>query len=365
MYIYFLFLIPFVHSFKLYMKSPKTNEWKNLQNSMKETARNWFVNRAIKRGIPWNELYEKNNKNQEAFEIIKKEKEDESIEYPEYYTKPFHGYDDGNMNWKAAMEAEAATLSIAAGYWDKVDPYEASVWMRQNITENIKSYFQNTYDWAFQIERGFPRNVLDIGCSTGISTCYLKENMPHYTSTYGIDLSPYFLSVGTHFSNENNLSIHYVHGNAENTTFSSGMFDLIVCNFIFHELPENAACNVINEMFRLLSEKGIVAIVDIDPNNLDKQLKNNIFRKWAFEITEPHIYNYYKRDMVTMLKDGGFINVEKRNNDPLNSVWLGTKEPLFAQYLQTAQSQKIQKKDVNEKKTTKKFIRETVTMKHN
>ena len=66
-----------------------------------------------------------------------------------------------------------------------------------------------------------------------------------------------------------------------------------------------------------------------------------------------------------MLKDGGFINVEKRNNDPLNSVWLGTKEPLFAQYLQTAQSQKIQKKDVNEKKTTKKFVRETVTMKHN
>ena len=127
------------------------------------------------------------------------------FEYPEYYTKPFHGYDDGNMNWKAAMEAEAATLSIAAGYWDKVDPYEASVWMRQNITENIKSYFQNTYDWAFQIERGFPRNVLDIGCSTGISTCYLKENMPHYTSTYGIDLSPYFLSVGTHFSNENNF----------------------------------------------------------------------------------------------------------------------------------------------------------------
>ena len=48
-------------------------------------------------------------------EIVKRmeEKEDKSISYPNYFIRPFHGYDDGNMNWRAVHEAEAATLSKA------------------------------------------------------------------------------------------------------------------------------------------------------------------------------------------------------------------------------------------------------------
>nr|XP_043623209.1 uncharacterized protein LOC122594994 isoform X3 [Erigeron canadensis] len=36
-----------------------------------------------------------------------------SIVYPDYYLNPLHAYDEGNLSWLAAAEAEAATLTIA------------------------------------------------------------------------------------------------------------------------------------------------------------------------------------------------------------------------------------------------------------
>ena len=62
----------------------------------------------MRSGIPWNELYQENVNNYDIIQQCKERIEDKNIKYPEYYLKPFHGYDAGNMNWKAAQEAEAS-----------------------------------------------------------------------------------------------------------------------------------------------------------------------------------------------------------------------------------------------------------------
>ena len=77
------------------------------------------------------------------------------MKYPDYYLKPFHGYNEGNMLRRAAYEAESATLSIAAGYWDKVDPLTSQEWMRQNITNNINYYIKRTYGDSKNFLKGF------------------------------------------------------------------------------------------------------------------------------------------------------------------------------------------------------------------
>jgi ubiquinone/menaquinone biosynthesis C-methylase UbiE len=296
------------------------NEWNNLQFSLKEKARNWFIDRAIKKGIPWNEMYQENVDAHENIEKLKIEAENVDIEYPDYFLKPFHGYDDGNMNWKAAQEGEAATLSISTGYWKDVDPYTSQEWMRENITENVKNYIEDVNG----IIHGFPSNALDVGCSVGISSEYLHKSYPE-TVISGIDLSPYFIGQAKYRASKLDLHINYLHENAEKTSFPSNFFDLIVCSFVLHELPEDATKNVVNELHRILSHNGIIAIIDMDPSYLDKQLNNNIFRKWAFESTEPHIYNYYLRDTKSMLNNVGFKSVVKKRSDPLNSVWMGVK----------------------------------------
>lgn len=316
----FLLIIKNASCFQLNMNAPKITPWNSLQFSLKERARSWFINNAVKKGIPWNELTTNYKKDFAKINSFKYSKENRNMKYPDYYLMPFHGYDEGNMNWDAANEAESATLSIAAGYWKNVDPYVAQEWMRQNITENILTYIEDVngiYEFS-------PNKILDIGCSIGISTEYIQKGFPK-SEMFGIDLSPYFVGVASYRSQEKDLGIQYFHENAENSSFPSNYFDVIVCNFLFHELPEDAAKKILNEAYRMVPENGVLVIIDMDPDYLDKQLDNNLFRKWAFEATEPHIYNYYKRNMSKMMYNTGFKRIRKMKNDPLNSLWLGVK----------------------------------------
>ena len=299
---------------------PKNTNWNTFQFTLKERARNWFINNAEKKGIPWNSITKIYKNDIDVIKSNKYMKENKNIEYPKYFLKPFHGYDDGNMNWMAAIETPAATLGIASDYWKYIDPYTAQDWMRNNITKNIIEYIQdynNIYNYS-------PMKALDVGCSVGISTEYLQQSFQK-TKFYGIDLSPYFISVAKYRADQKKMSIEYQHENAEKTSFSSKFFDLIICNFVYHELPEKAAKDILHELYRLLSNNGVLAIVDMDPKHLKTKLDNNIFRKWAFESTEPHIYDYYLRNTTEMMKNAQFKNIVKMKNDPLNSIWLGVK----------------------------------------
>lgn len=42
-----------------------------------------------------------------------------------------------------------------------------------------------------------PQDLLDVGCSAGVSTRYLRAAFPDAASVTGLDLSPQFLSVAT------------------------------------------------------------------------------------------------------------------------------------------------------------------------
>ena len=167
--------------------------------------------------------------------------------------------------------------------------------------------------------------ILDVGCSVGISTEYLYNSFKNTESVTGIDLSPYFISMAKYRADHLNLPITYLHKNAENTCLKSDTYNLIVCNFILHEVPKEPTKIILNEMKRLLKPGGVLAIVDLNPDRVQNNLIVSTFRKWAFEVTEPHIYEYYKSNMTRWLKDIGLENVEKVKNDPINSIWLGTK----------------------------------------
>ena len=315
-----LFLLNVSFGFKLFMTNNpyKNTNWNQLQYKLKNNARNWFINRAEQNGIPWKSLYEKNKKHFDEINIYKEEVENRYLPYPSYYIKPFHGYDEGNLNWNAALEAEAATLSISAGYWSDVNVYDTQDWMRNNITKYINNYIDIN-------SLSEPKHILDVGCSIGISTEYLHKDYPN-AYVDGIDLCPHFLGVAQHRKKTEKNPIQYFHANAENIPRRDESYDLIVCNFLFHELPKDASQTILVELHRLLKNNGLLVIMDMDPKNLDKQLKNNPFRRWAFESTEPHIYDYYLRDTSIMMENTGLQCIQKFKNDPLNSLWMGIKQ---------------------------------------
>ena len=199
--------------------------------------------------------------------------------------------------------------------------------MRQNTTDHIKDYLTaynaNIYDSSHYIDYAYPTKILDIGCSVGISTEHFRRTFPQ-AKIWGLDLSSYFLSVAKFRANNNNLDITYVHDNAENMRFSDNFFKLITCNFLFHEVPLTATKTILKETFRILNENGVIAIADLEPEVVNKD-KNGFltpFRKWMFEITEPHIFSYYDNPMKELLLEAGFTNIIKARNDPVNSVWI-------------------------------------------
>lgn len=295
--------------------------WSSLSSTFKQTARNWFIQRAEKKNIQWNQITNKYKTKEnkklllELYDII----ENKQIKYPGYYTLPFHGYDTGNLNWQAAEEGEAATISMSVNYWEKVSPSDAEKWVRYNVSNHIACYLKTQ-----KLE--YPRNILDMGCSIGVSTEYLQKTFPDAINIQGLDLSPYFLSVATYRANEHNLSLNYIHANAENTGLTYSSYNMVVCNFMLHEVPHQATKNILNEIYRLLKPGGIVVIVDLDPKRVQNNLVVSQFRKWAFEVTEPHIYEYYKQDMTMRLLDTNFKKVVSNKNDPINRVWIGQKE---------------------------------------
>jgi hypothetical protein len=68
-------------------------------------------------------------------ETIKAELEQKDIVYPDYYLKPFHAYDEGNLSWMAAFEVEPASYAVALRAFGKIDPslsptaaFERCVW---------------------------------------------------------------------------------------------------------------------------------------------------------------------------------------------------------------------------------------------
>ena len=302
------------------MRSQKPPElWNALSSVLKTNARGWFVSRAEKLGIDWNFLKQQNIKKMERLGELKNISTDYTIVYPEYYKQPFHGYENGNLNWLAAVEGEPATLSIALNYWKEVNPLTTQDWLRYNISKNIKAYLKNS---SLLCE---PREILDIGCSVGISTEFLYKSFRHSNIT-GIDLSPYFIAMAKLRAEEFDMPINYYHKNGEYTHFDRNTFDLVTCNFLMHELPEHATKNILEEIHSLLVSGGTIAIIDLTPQTLKDDYFVSQFRRWAFEVTEPHIYGYYNRDLVNLLTEAGFINITQCSNDPINSVWLASKE---------------------------------------
>ncbi|CAN1126636.1 hypothetical protein LINPERPRIM_LOCUS5855 [Linum perenne] len=108
-----------------------------------------------------------------------------SLQYPDYYLSPFHAYDEGNLSWLAVAEAEPATMSMVfRAVPDASTVEEANEIVRGNWLRAIEHQHQN-YSGGSTV-----RDILDVGCSVGVSTRFLADKFPSANVTESsIDLS--------------------------------------------------------------------------------------------------------------------------------------------------------------------------------
>ncbi|KAL3821423.1 hypothetical protein ACJIZ3_007328 [Penstemon smallii] len=284
--------------------------FKPLYSVMKLGARQVFISTAEKNNIPWRDM------TKEILESdVYKEKEaleDPSIVYPDYYLNPFHAYDEGNLSWLAAAEAEPATMSMVRRTIPNASSLdEANQIVRGNWLQAIEiHHLQNSGNSTI-------RDILDIGCSVGVSTEFLADKFPSAKVT-GLDLSPYFVAVAQYKDkkrSQNKEPIKWIHGNGENTGLPSKSFDLVSIAYVFHECPERAIKNMAKEAFRLLRSGGTFAVTDNSPKSkILQELSPALFT--LMKSTEPFLDEYYLTDLEGTLQEVGFVNVQTTLTDP-------------------------------------------------
>ncbi|WP_413161402.1 class I SAM-dependent methyltransferase [Capilliphycus salinus ALCB114379] len=284
-------------------------------NLMKRQARQVLIKTAENNSIPWRQTYQQ----LEASDVKNRfaEINDKNIIYPDYYQKPFHAYEAGNLCWQAAFEAESATYSMGLRVWkhEKMTWETAHERLRSSFHQVLKDYLPKSVN-----------TVLDVGCSVGVSTRslhrYLKENYNSNVQTVGLDLSPYMLAVAKYNDREN--EIKWKHALAENTDFSDNSFDVVTLQFLIHELPHQATRNLFTEALRILRPGGCLAIVDNNPKSpVIQNLPPVLFT--LMKSTEPWSDDFYTFDVETALKDIGFEYKTTCASDPRHRTIIAIK----------------------------------------
>jgi ubiquinone/menaquinone biosynthesis C-methylase UbiE len=117
--------------------------------------------------------------------------------------------------------------------------------------------------------------VMDVAC--GPAT-FARAFAPRVARVVGVDFTPAMLAKARRVAEEAGLAnLEFVCGDGNALPFADGTFDLALCTYAFHHLPEPA--KVLGEMARVVRKGGRVAIVDvIIPERADAGLHNRIER---------------------------------------------------------------------------------------
>ncbi len=107
---------------------------------------------------------------------------------------------------------------------------------------------------ALEIKRLRVRKVIDLCCGTGHQLKYLEQK--DFDQIIGIDLSEDMLSVSKKYN------VNCKVGDATNTGYPDGYFDLAMTSFALHEKPWDLAQSIVNEAKRIVGPGGYFLVVD-------------------------------------------------------------------------------------------------------
>lgn len=282
---------------------------KPLADLAKHQARSMMIKRAESIGVFWRqEVQSLRSRNGEfefspAWDIERSQIEAADLVYPDYYLTSFHAYEQGNLNWDAAMEVEVAAHAVHARIWPDAGA-QGDAMLRQSFHRVLQQQIS-----------AVPQDIVDLGCSVGMSTFALQSIYPQAKIT-GVDLSAYFLAVAHYRSQQRQgLPITWVHAAAEATGLPEASFDLVSAHLVFHELPQTAAIAILHEARRLLRPGGHLAIMDMNPGS-EVFAKMPPYVLTLLKSTEPYLDQYFALNLEQAIYDAGFTKPTVVCNSP-------------------------------------------------
>jgi len=219
--------------------------------------------------------------------------------YPNYYLQNFHYQTDGWLSRRSARLYDTQVEVLFTG--------TADVMRRAALAEIAREI-------RGRDQRGV--RLLDVACGTGRFAEQTLDAFPRLDCT-GIDLSPaYVEEAGERLARWPNARVE--EGNAEALGFGDGGYDVVVCIYLFHELPPRVRVIVAEEIARLVRPGGLVVFADSvqtgDDPNLDRMLEHfpRLFH-------EPYYGSYCETDLDALWSDAG-LTPERQTHAFLTKV---------------------------------------------
>ncbi|GIW09564.1 MAG: hypothetical protein KatS3mg061_0621 [Dehalococcoidia bacterium] len=276
-----------------------------------ESTFEWKVDRFISRQtqeMMWNRLFEAMTR--KASELVAWLEEpvpqprgtltlDPTLEIPAYFEVDYH-IQPGGMHKEPLIPFVLATGQVV---------YHAGRNDRWALKRSV----------AELIPEGRYERILDLGCGIGQSILPIKERFPE-AEVYGIDLAAPLLKFAHKLAESEGVALHLSQQNAERTNFPDNFFDVVSSCILFHEIPDEAARNVIAEAYRILKPGGYFQIGDTMPYRyLDPYRRYS--SDWQTEHNgEPYWRQAGLRDYPALLQAAGFRDI--REQPTRAGLWL-------------------------------------------
>ena len=255
-------------------------------------ARKKMVDTAASNGIPWIECKDWIVKSSNDWIFSEAKVELDTSHVPAYYHKAFHAYQDGNLCWEAAWEAEIASAAVGARNFPAFGRKGEAAFRRS---------FQVRLDELGAVVR---QNdiMVDLGCGTGMSTRWLAHHYPQASLILGLDMSPYFVEVGKMLLDirpssidENGPWINSITSDdrIQYQVAPDASVDVVNLQFVAHELPSNVTVAVFREAHRILKPNGQFWFCEMDfetPGYSAQRANPLLFS--LIRATEPYLDDY-------------------------------------------------------------------------
>ena len=290
-------------------------------------ARRTMVNTAQGSGIDWESKYdymrEKIGDNEFESRVNLIRKENEGLNYPDYYLSKFHGYKFGNLCKQSALEQEIAGKAVGARNFPQEGKNGEEVLRKSYEKEILYLCGESILSSQGIDSRDFV--VADFGCGSGTSTRRLAKMIPTANKIIGIDMSPHMLALARYLNDVGTKKeewveditpdprIQFTYSDITKTEFCDNSVDICSISLVLHELPERATLEVIKEAERILKPGGTLLIMEMDPQAPGYiSLRKNAALFAILRSTEPFLDEYF--DLAPQIPDilmqSGFGHVQ-------------------------------------------------------
>lgn len=142
--------------------------------------------------------------------------------------------------------------------------------------------------------------VLEIGCADGRRLATIGELSGVKCSLRGVDPSVEAIRQGSITCPHMNLSV----GTADHTGVD-GQFDLVLLGFCMYLCDRSLLFKAVAEVDRLVSDGGVLAIIDFDPPYPQKRRYHHLDGLWSYKMDYPGLF----------LASPSYAIIEKRGTD--------------------------------------------------